>query len=240
MSQDIDMRTYVRELESHLRLTLFDGGVADPEGAVLLVRGALADGDRRKAADLVEAAARLASVMPASTGMAAAADHARGLIERDPATIERAAGAYPILSAQAGALEDAGDAWAAQGDQGKAAARLTQAHGLYKQLGLTHAMARVRSSLRQLGVRLRYWTQVNRPDHGWDSLTDTERLIAGLVAQGCSNREVAAQVYLSVHTVAFHLRHIFWKLDVTSRVDIARLVAEQKVLAAGSAAPPRR
>jgi DNA-binding CsgD family transcriptional regulator len=81
---------------------------------------------------------------------------------------------------------------------------------------------------------------VNRPDHGWDSLTDTERLIAGLVAQGCSNREVAAQVYLSVHTVAFHLRHIFWKLDVTSRVDIARLVAEQKVLAAGSAAPPRR
>jgi DNA-binding CsgD family transcriptional regulator len=55
------------------------------------------------------------------------------------------------------------------------------------------------------------------------------------VAQGLSNREVAGQVYLSVHTVAFHLRHIFWKLEVTSRVDIARLAAEQGVLAAGSA-----
>jgi DNA-binding CsgD family transcriptional regulator len=38
-------------------------------------------------------------------------------------------------------------------------------------------------------------------------------------------------VYLSTHTVAFHLRHIFWKLGVTSRVHIARLAAEQGVLA---------
>jgi DNA-binding CsgD family transcriptional regulator len=38
---------------------------------------------------------------------------------------------------------------------------------------------------------------------------------------------VAGRVFLSTHTVAFHLRHIFWKLGITSRVQLARLAAEQ-------------
>jgi hypothetical protein len=52
MRPEVDVRTYVQDLEKHLQLTLFDGGMADPEGAVLLVRGALADGDRDRAAAL--------------------------------------------------------------------------------------------------------------------------------------------------------------------------------------------
>ena len=40
-------------------------------------------------------------------------------------------------------------------------------------------------------------------------------------------RQVAGQVFLSTHTVAFHLRHIFWKLGVTSRVELARQAAQQ-------------
>lgn len=238
MSQDIDVHAYVQDLERHLHRVLFDGRIADPEGAVLLVRGALAGGNPRKAVDAAEAVIRLASALPERAGMAVAADHARGLIARDPATIERAADAYPTVSAQAGAFEDAGNAWAARGDHGRAKARLIQAYGLYEQLGLTDAMARIRCSLRKLGTRLRHWSQTDRPAHGWESLTDTERLIARLVAQGLSNRQVAGQVYLSVHTVAFHLRHIFWKLDITSRVDIARLAVEQGVLAAGSPTMP--
>jgi DNA-binding CsgD family transcriptional regulator len=184
---------------------------------------------------VAEAVIQLASALPERTGMAVAADHARGLIAQDPATIERAAVAYLTVSARAAALEDAGNAWAARGDQSRARARLTQAYGLYERLGLIDAMARIRSSLRKLGTRLCHWSQADRPAHGWDSLTDTERLIAGLVAQGLSNRQVAGRVYLSVHTVAFHLRHIFWKLEVGSRVDIARIAAEQGVLAADSA-----
>jgi DNA-binding CsgD family transcriptional regulator len=66
-----------------------------------------------------------------------------------------------------------------------------------------------------------------RPGSGWDSLTDTERRVTDLVAQGLSNRQVANRVFLSTHTVAFHLRHIFWKLGIGSRVQLARIAAEQ-------------
>ena len=95
-------------------------------------------------------------------------------------------------------------------------------------------MARVRANLREADVRLRHWTQSERPVHDWASLTDTERLIAGLVAQGLSNCQVASQVYLSTHTVAFQLRHIFWMLGVTSQVRLTRLVAVQDALATES------
>jgi hypothetical protein len=45
MRPKADVYSYVQDLEKHLQMTLF-GGMADPEGAVLLVRGALADGDQ--------------------------------------------------------------------------------------------------------------------------------------------------------------------------------------------------
>ncbi len=45
-ASEVDVYAYVQDLEKHLRLTLFGGGMADPEGAMLLVRGALADGDQ--------------------------------------------------------------------------------------------------------------------------------------------------------------------------------------------------
>ena len=44
---------------------------------------------------------------------------------------------------------------------------------------------------------------------------------------------MASRVFLSTHTVAFHLRHVFWKLGVTSRVQLARMTAEQAFAGAG-------
>ena len=63
-----------------------------------------------------------------------------------------------------------------------------------------------------------------RPAFGWDSLTDTERGVADLVARGLSNRQVAIQLFLSRHTVGSHLRRIFRKLDISSRVELTRIV----------------
>ena len=92
MRPEVDVYAYVQDLEKHLQLTLFGGGMADPEGAVLLVRGALADGDRDRAAALARRTQRLAMTTPGNPDMAAAAEHARGLIDQDPAALERAAG----------------------------------------------------------------------------------------------------------------------------------------------------
>jgi DNA-binding CsgD family transcriptional regulator len=62
---------------------------------------------------------------------------------------------------------------------------------------------------------------------GWTSLTDAERALSGLVGLGLTNREAAARLYVSRHTVDAHLRHIFRKLDITSRVQLAHVVATQ-------------
>ena len=56
-----------------------------------------------------------------------------------------------------------------------------------------------------------------------DELTAQELQIAGLVAEGLSNREVAAQLFLSPRTIDFHLRNIFRKLKITSRTQLASL-----------------
>lgn len=228
MSVSLADPAYVHDLEEHLRVMVFETETAaDAKAAVLLVRGALARGDHAKAAQLTESTQRLARSRPSDGDVSVAAQHARGLVERDPAKLDLVAGQYQIPLARAGAVEDAGLAWASRGRHDDAVSRLRQAHGLYERLGDDPGMARVRAELRAAGVRLHHWRRVERPASGWDSLTDTESQIAQLVSSGLSNRQVAGQVFLSTHTVAFHLRHIFWKLGVTSRVELARLAAQR-------------
>jgi transcriptional regulator of acetoin/glycerol metabolism len=66
------------------------------------------------------------------------------------------------------------------------------------------------------------------PDFGWDSLTEAELAVAQRISTGMSNREAAAHLYVSPHTIDFHLRKVFRKLDVTSRVELTRVVLEQE------------
>jgi transcriptional regulator of acetoin/glycerol metabolism len=70
-------------------------------------------------------------------------------------------------------------------------------------------------------------SRATRPLLGLASLTDTEQAIAELVAQGLTNRQIAQRVFVSRHTVDFHLRSIFRKVDVTSRVELAREIVSQ-------------
>lgn len=55
----------------------------------------------------------------------------------------------------------------------------------------------------------------------WDSLTPAEQQVARLVADGLTNGAVAEQLFISKHTVESHLKHIFTKLGITSRVALA-------------------
>jgi DNA-binding CsgD family transcriptional regulator len=63
-------------------------------------------------------------------------------------------------------------------------------------------------------------------DQGWASLTDGELRVVGGVAQGMSNRGIAEELYLSRHTVDAHLKHVYLKLDIHSRVQLTVLALQ--------------
>ncbi len=65
--------------------------------------------------------------------------------------------------------------------------------------------------------------RARRPATGWEALTDAERRVAHLVAGGLANREVAERLFLSRYTVETHLKHVFVKLGVSSRSELAAL-----------------
>jgi DNA-binding CsgD family transcriptional regulator len=106
---------------------------------------------------------------------------------------------------------------------------LEEAHRLLTSVGAARDAARVRRLLRALGMRRRYAAARVRPMMGWDSLTESEQLAARLVADGLTNREIAKRLFISPNTVATHLRHVFVKLGVRSRVDLTRIVVQHAV-----------
>lgn len=203
--------------------------IAEPGTAPWLVRVALAAGDRGSAEQAAAAAAGLAAANPGFPTVLASAAHAGGLLAAEPGRISEAVHQHTDLWARASAAEDLGVLQLRDGSTpvAGAVASLDDALDGYQRGGAVRDAARVRRRLRQAGVRRRHWTTNRGPEIGWDSLTDTERSISDLVSQGLSNQEVALRKYVSVHTVAFHLRQVFRKLSITSRVELARIVIEQ-------------
>jgi len=59
---------------------------------------------------------------------------------------------------------------------------------------------------------------------GWGELTGHEVAVATLVGQAMTNQQIANRLHISPHTVNYHLRRIFRKLAIRSRVHLARLV----------------
>jgi DNA-binding CsgD family transcriptional regulator len=95
---------------------------------------------------------------------------------------------------------------------------LRAALDLFETLGATLWEERARVELRASGQTAR-----RRDPSTREELTPQEIQIARFVAQGSSNREVAAQLFLSPRTIDFHLRNVFRKLDITSRTQLANL-----------------
>jgi DNA-binding CsgD family transcriptional regulator len=67
--------------------------------------------------------------------------------------------------------------------------------------------------------------QRGRPAAGWQSLTPAELDVARLVADGLPNREIADKLFVSPRTVQAHLTHVYGKLGITSRVQLAQQAA---------------
>jgi DNA-binding NarL/FixJ family response regulator len=89
---------------------------------------------------------------------------------------------------------------------------LRAAREAFDALGAVPWGERARQELRASGV-----TSRRRVPETRDQLTPQELQIAGLAAEGLSNREIGQQLYISHRTVAYHLRRIFPKLGITSR-----------------------
>ncbi len=66
-----------------------------------------------------------------------------------------------------------------------------------------------------------------RPASGWASLTPAERDVVRLVSEGLGNNDIAARLFVSPRTVQSHLTHVYAKLGLTSRVQLAQEAARQ-------------
>ncbi len=192
----------------------------EPSAAAWWVRCAIAEGDRWSAASVVASAQVLGETNLAYPALGAAAAHARGVFWRDLEALDEAIAAYRQPWAEASAAEDAG---VTSTDPNAVARKLADALTVYERVGASRDARRVKARACPPTSRQRRRNRA-RPISGWASLTATEHRISVLVARGLTNARTAEQMYLSRHTVDFHLRQIYRKLAINSRVELTRLV----------------
>jgi DNA-binding CsgD family transcriptional regulator len=89
---------------------------------------------------------------------------------------------------------------------------------VFERLAVPPWAERARSELRASGETAR-----KRDPSTRDQLTPREMQIAGLAAEGMTNPEIGAQLFLSPRTIDYHLRKVFAKLEIASRRDLARI-----------------
>lgn len=201
-----------------------------------LVRLALFAGDRARAGQVASAVAAVAteSEVFSYTG---AAERCRGLLGKDPDLMLSSADHYtragrPLESALA--WEEAAKFLAAASMTDAAIPLIERALSTFEHVGASRDRARADSRLRELGVRRGRRGTRNRPTTGWASLTPTERKVVNLVTEGNSNPQIGERLFISRRTVQTHLSHVFTKLDLTSRAQLAAVAVQQNRSARGS------
>jgi DNA-binding CsgD family transcriptional regulator len=195
-----------------------------------LVRLALAAGEEGRAREVAAAVTGVASrnQVPWITG---AALRCQGLAENDAEMLQAAVnacgrGSRPLELALT--CEDAGAAFARRGNIDRAGPLFDQAITIHERLGAARDLARADAALRQLGVRRGRRVTHRRAQSGWQSLTPSERAVVDLVAEGLSNPQIGQRLYVSRRTVQAHLAHVFAKLHLTSRAQLAAEAARHQ------------
>jgi DNA-binding NarL/FixJ family response regulator len=193
---------------------------------ILGARVASAAGDAGLRARVLQATELLERERPPVALFAAVAAYARGILERDVAALVAAAevleaSSRPLL--YAAAAEDAGAELARTDRRDEAVAQLNAAFETYMHHEALADARRVGRELSRFGVHRRVVSQA-RAKTGWDSLTDSELKVVTLITQGVTNRDVATQLHLSLHTVKTHVRNAFAKLGINSRAQLAQLM----------------
>ncbi|MFI9324838.1 AAA family ATPase [Kitasatospora aureofaciens] len=172
----------------------------------------------------LEASAREIAAFQPTPNKRGTAALCRGLAEADSSLLTESAEAYRIAGRplfMAFAQENEAVLRARAGHRDQAATLLSRAVQTYAALGADWDALRAEERLSHEGLRSRSRKAPVSAATGWDALTTTERLVLSMVAEGCSNPQIAERMYLSRRTVQTHVSRVMAKLGKSSRVELA-------------------
>ncbi|MGW3763563.1 helix-turn-helix transcriptional regulator [Streptomyces sp. NPDC005131] len=202
-----------------------------------IVRIALRDEDPSLAQAVSGALRSLTAQDESQQIIGAVRAHVDGLLHHDPRALASAITGYRSTGrplALAAACEDLGELMAASADTTPAIPYFEEAGQLASASGAGRDQERIRRRLRRLGVRTAPVGNHTAGPQGLGNLTESERKLIPLVVEGLTNRAIADRLYVSVHTVNTHMKHIFTKLGINSRVELTRLAIERGISADGA------
>src|SRR3954447_12094150 len=187
--------------------------------------------EARRAADAAEAWASTLE-LPMARAWASRASAAVDLHSGDAAEAADRALAAAAIADEVGAPVEAalsrtlaGRALAVSGDAERATTELQRAAQAFDACGALRYRDEAEQELRKLGHRIHRRTRPGTTNGtAIESLTERELQVARLVVDRKTNPQIAAELFLSQKTVETHLRNIFRKVDVTSRVALAQAV----------------
>ena len=198
----------------------------------LLFEIAMAAGAESFAEACVELAETAAARNPGVASFEGVALNTRGRMTSDLDMIAASADTLaqsprPILRALGGASY--GEALLAQGERASGLARLDQAWDEYHRMGAIALRDQTERAMRKAGARFAKWKPAAaKAAMGWAALTDSERRVAVLIGAGHTNKAAATELGVSVNTVGTHLRSVFTKLGIQSRVQLANSLHRQE------------
>ncbi len=190
----------------------------------ILARIGLDAGNREFAARAADIAAIVAQRNPGVATLDGTALHIRGLLADDPELLADSVqilrqSPRPLLLADA--LKDHGSTLLVQHRPDEGVHALMEAAEIYQRVGAISDSRAVSKLLRSHGIRgIRISSPSPRPATGWAALTPTESRVVDLISAGHTNRSAAGELGVSPNTVNTHLRAVFRKLDVKSRVQL--------------------
>jgi DNA-binding NarL/FixJ family response regulator len=209
----------------------------------VLVRAELALGDRQRAKDWSRRAmaatrdiglpGRQSFALRAAAAVALADDEPERAAALAAEAVEKAGTAYRVDAARARLLR--GRALAAAGERDAAVQELRSARAELDACGAARARDHAVRELRRLGERVAASGRPAGGATGVGALSAREREVADLVTDRHTNREIAERLVLSEKTVERHLSRIFQKLEVSSRVEVARAVERSRTPEAAGA-----
>ena len=202
-----------------------------------LARLAVESGDEDGAAEVVAELAHLVERSPNDLVVRGRERRARGLAFRDLESLRASVAVFAELGhtfETAVVRTELAEMLLVQGMRDEATALFDESLVCFDEISAPTEADRVRSALVRLAPSSTRGRAPRRATSGWDALTPTERLVVDEVCGGRSNPEVAKRLGISRRTVEAHLRSVYAKLGISTRLALA---VAQRGAAAGPADP---